>query len=236
MSLWLQKILGIRTSIWIPVQQFSGLNMTAPTVTIQGGEGGTVAIGIDSDANGAALSKTAATDRTGITGVQAPWWSITGETGWSSGAFPLAPGMDILSLACASTSSPGPRIILPVPFFWNLKKDIWFRILFSLANESYTTEQITWYIKYDQYPVSATFTPGVSPATALDTPIAAVTMPTGGFFEWTSWGVLKGNTLSVNTPMLHFCVGFAATGTLNDKYKHIWGVEIAYVPDYTKKL
>lgn len=46
--------------------------VAAPTINIAGGEAGTVAIGIASDANGAALSKTAATARTGITGVQAP--------------------------------------------------------------------------------------------------------------------------------------------------------------------
>ena len=40
------------------------------TITITGGVSGTVAIGISSDANGAALSKTAASDRTGITGIQ----------------------------------------------------------------------------------------------------------------------------------------------------------------------
>ena len=39
------------------------------SVTITGGAAGTVAIGISSDANGAALSKTTATNRTGITGV-----------------------------------------------------------------------------------------------------------------------------------------------------------------------
>ncbi len=46
--------------------------ISAPTISITGGTGGTVAIGISSDANAAALSKTAATSRTGITGVQAP--------------------------------------------------------------------------------------------------------------------------------------------------------------------
>jgi hypothetical protein len=38
-------------------------------ITITGGVGGTVAIGISSDANSASLSKTAATTRTGITGI-----------------------------------------------------------------------------------------------------------------------------------------------------------------------
>jgi hypothetical protein len=39
------------------------------TATITGGQSGTVAIGIASDANGAALSKSAANSRTGITGI-----------------------------------------------------------------------------------------------------------------------------------------------------------------------
>lgn len=40
------------------------------TITITGGAAGTQAIGIATDANAAALSKTTATDRTGITGIQ----------------------------------------------------------------------------------------------------------------------------------------------------------------------
>lgn len=40
------------------------------TITIKGGESGTVQIGISSDANNAYLSKTTSTDRTGITGIQ----------------------------------------------------------------------------------------------------------------------------------------------------------------------
>ncbi|MEM2125708.1 MAG: hypothetical protein QXQ53_04855 [Candidatus Methanosuratincola sp.] len=40
------------------------------TITIKGGESGTVAIGIASDANNSYLSKTSSTDRTGITGIQ----------------------------------------------------------------------------------------------------------------------------------------------------------------------
>lgn len=50
---------------------------SAPTVTITGGEAGTVAVGIASDADAAALSKVAATTRTGITGVQAPAFTGT---------------------------------------------------------------------------------------------------------------------------------------------------------------
>ncbi len=45
---------------------------SAPTITILGGSAPTPAIGIATDANGAALSKTTAGNVTGITGVQAP--------------------------------------------------------------------------------------------------------------------------------------------------------------------
>jgi hypothetical protein len=51
---------------------------SAPTISISGGIVGTVPIGIDSDADAAAISKTTATSRTGITGVQAP--VFTGST------------------------------------------------------------------------------------------------------------------------------------------------------------
>lgn len=50
---------------------------SAPTITITGGQGAGVAIQIDTDANGAVLGKTAATTRTGITGVQAPTFTGT---------------------------------------------------------------------------------------------------------------------------------------------------------------
>jgi hypothetical protein len=41
------------------------------TITVKGGVSGTVAIGIESDNNNVAISKTTSTDRTGITGIQA---------------------------------------------------------------------------------------------------------------------------------------------------------------------
>lgn len=55
-------------NIPLPATSFN-FQVSVLTITIQGGVAGTVAIGISSDANGAALSKTTATNRTGITGV-----------------------------------------------------------------------------------------------------------------------------------------------------------------------
>lgn len=69
MGLSTRKLLPGR--IFIDIAEFH-YAPTAPTIVVNGGEAGTVAIGIDSDANGAALSKTTATQRTGITGVQVP--------------------------------------------------------------------------------------------------------------------------------------------------------------------
>lgn len=52
------------------VKVFTPTNQHLHTITVAGGEAGTVFVGIASDANDAALSKTEATARTGITGVQ----------------------------------------------------------------------------------------------------------------------------------------------------------------------
>lgn len=67
-----EKLLMYQSAGFTP----AGTN-SAPTISITGGTAGTVAIGISSDANAAALSKTAATSRTGITGVQAPAFTGT---------------------------------------------------------------------------------------------------------------------------------------------------------------
>jgi len=74
--------------------------VAAPTINIAGGEAGTVAIGIASDANAAALSKTAATSRTGITGVQAPAFTGTAVTAAPLAEVPTshAPAATILRL------------------------------------------------------------------------------------------------------------------------------------------
>lgn len=69
------------TSLKFAVLQSAGFTPagtnSAPTINIAGGVGTTVAIGIGTDADNAALSKTAATSRTGITGVQAPVFTGT---------------------------------------------------------------------------------------------------------------------------------------------------------------
>lgn len=66
------KLLAYRGGTFTPAG-----TIAAPTISILGGAAGT-AIGIDSDANGASLTKAAATTRTGILGVQAP--AFTGTT------------------------------------------------------------------------------------------------------------------------------------------------------------
>lgn len=67
-----QKLKAFRSAGFTP----AGSN-TAPTVTITGGQGAGVAVQISSDADAAVLGKTAATTRTGITGVQAPVFTGT---------------------------------------------------------------------------------------------------------------------------------------------------------------
>ena len=68
------KLMAFRVATFTPAG-----TIAAPTINISGGVGGTVAIGISSDADAAALSKTAATSRTGITGVQAPAFTGTAQ-------------------------------------------------------------------------------------------------------------------------------------------------------------
>ena len=72
-----RNIEWLRTPYRIPVQSMSGFGPQSlthtHTITITGGVAaatGGILIGLGSDANAAALSKVAATDRTGITGVQ----------------------------------------------------------------------------------------------------------------------------------------------------------------------
>lgn len=83
-----EKLLMYRVAGFTPAG-----TVAAPTINITGGAAGTVPIGISSDADGAALSKTAATSRTGITGVQAP--GFTGTAVAAGSLVEVAAGVDL---------------------------------------------------------------------------------------------------------------------------------------------
>lgn len=205
----------------------------APTISIAGGEAGTVAIGIASDADDAALSKTAANNRTGITGVQAPALSVVGE---SSLVVESIGSCDLHGVRFDAVNK-GCRFAWRLPKALDRTEPLYFYVFWTSHANAVGDRTITWQVRYELVKAGALNILGTFPLGTLDTEIAAQA-PSGGSGWWeetpeASRGVMNANTIASTDKFLHFAMGMSAFDASFTEKKFLLKVIIEYTRRWT---
>lgn len=141
------KIASVRQRMFIPVNNFTGLEIAAPTMTIGAiGAASTVRqIGIESDLGDEPLvSSDIASDATGVTGVQKPPIASAG---------PGAPELiEIGTLGLMGmlldSASDAIRHLMLIPSEWNRKHKVDVRIIWSSEAAAVGDRDVTWRFYY----------------------------------------------------------------------------------------
>lgn len=230
----------MRQRLYIPVTAFSGLQQKsfapAGTLTITGGQAGTVPIGIASDVNGAALSKTSATDRTGITGFNGT--AVPANSLWVSAGSGNPPLTEIGVSGCVallmSTASHDIRTCFAIPTWWDRRHSIRFRVHWTSEAEAVGDRTIDWRVWY------RTVKPGdaiLMPTEFLHTPIPTSLAPTGvaRALEVTDWGVLNAKAIGDDDVMLVVGVEMDAFNASFVENKYVVGLELEYTPRFSRR-
>lgn len=157
------RLAGPKPRLFIPAAQF-GFLPAAPTITVVGGEAGTVSIGIDSDADDAALSKTAATTRTGITGVQAPEVQSLVSSGSRLAEISTSGYLGAL-MGTNESAIAG----LPIPAIWDRLRPLRWRAFWSTASTT-TTQVVSLKCSVARFLDGATLSAPGSGPTVTDNP------------------------------------------------------------------
>lgn len=207
---------------FIPVGSFLGMG-GPPTITIVGGDASITAIGLADDADNASLAKTAATNRTGIQGVQPPASAGAGipvmremSNGGICGLFMEAAGDDVAHF-------------MRIPNNWDRRQDIYVRAVWTSASTT-ANDGITWKFLYTPLILStAANLVSTVPATALDTEIPEDEVSTTAYTpQVTPNGILNGGTLLDTQTYIKFLMEMQAfdAGLTEDKF--LLGVEFEY--------
>ena len=215
---------------YIPIVQWAGMG-AAPVITVVGGDASITAIGLSDDADDAALAKTAATNRTGITGVQPPKTWETGKAELRNvQGVPLGHGGFAISGLLCNVDADGCRHFMRIPNCWDRDYPIYYRGVWSAA--STTTSEVLPHIFSVGF-----FSPGDTQlsATALATPDTAMPdlNPTSVSRSILVSGnaVTNGGTIASDKRYIYWTlergVGTTITGNL-----FLLGIEIEYTPRY----
>lgn len=207
-----------RQTDFLPWTLFTGM-CDAPTINILGGAAGT-AIGIVTDADGAALTKNAATTRTGIVGVQPPRSAGVGN--------PVLKEISTLGMMGLLMEADGDNVVtlIRIPDYWDREQKLRFRVIWTTASVT-AADTIDWKILYNVAAVDAIIP---TTAAALSTVIAQDTVggTTARVIKATANGILNAGVLP---PLARYIVltvemdDFAA-GLTEDKW--FLGLEIEH--------
>ena len=244
-----RNIEWLRTPHRIPVQAMSGFGAQSiahlHTITITGGVAaatGSILIGLGSDANAAALSKVAATDRTGITGVQSTSITVS-PVSLGAGVPTLSEisTLNISGLEINAASDAIDHLDLVTPTLADLSEPIGVTVLWAHATGCALTDSITWRVRYSQADPGETLT---AAATVLSTAIAAQlpVSTSGPKIKRSSRGIINANTFDATARRgsLTWNIDVSATSgfTLSAGSSEVWllGLEIDYIPKATADL
>lgn len=235
-----------RQKLFIPAGHFSlqqiaftpSGTISAPTINIAGGEAGTVAIGIDSDADGAALSKTAATSRTGITGVQAPTFTgdafvqgdIIGAAALGNSRLVEVSGKGITALSMNANGWEA-RHFMSIPRDWSRSHPLYARFIFSTQSTT-PADTVLW--KFFYKPIQVGVTVLDDPATAPDTEIESMNVSgTANLMQKTSPAIINANSLGADYDYWSFTCEMDTKAAGLAEAIHLYGIEFEYTPQWS---
>lgn len=216
------KLSFVRWTDFIPVTAFSGMG-DAPTITIIGGDASIVAIGLGDDADGSALSKVAATTRTGAAGVQPPRSSASGNP--VLGEISASGVMGLLM----NTNGDEVRNFMRIPNKWDRQHPIYLRVAWT-TNSITVADTVLWQFRYNLM-VPNTTQLGSSPVTELDTILVADNaLATQRVIQLTEKGKINARSISNTDEYIFFTVEMGAkAGGLAESLWFV-GLEVEYTP------
>lgn len=223
MSMNPNKLAFMRQTDFIPVTNFTGLS-AEPTITILGGDAPSEPIGVDG-ANDEGLSKTDATDRTGITGVQ-PMRS------WGAGN-PVLSEISTTGLPGLLMAAAGDDVahFMRIPSKWDRNFPIYVRVVWTSSHTgAVVNETLEWKFLYLAYSANS----GIAiPSIALDTVLVTQAPSTTirGLVT-TANGKINAETFTTVRTHMSFLVEMQAFhGDLGED-KWLLGVEFEYTPRF----
>lgn len=206
---------------YIPVQSFSGMG-GPPTITILGGDASITAIGLSDDADDAQLSKVAATNRVGVSGVQPP-----ASLGNGFPILTVLPGALNLSGLKMEAAGDDVNHFMRIPNYWDRRNDLLLRAVWT-SGSGVTSDGITWKFLYSLFDGNDSAL--VVPSTVLDTPWVADNVLANADLQITENGLLKGGTIPDTSRWMMFLVEMDAFDAGLTENKYLLGLEIEFTP------